>query len=226
VRLLRLNDQEHWLALAMHRIVGDCASIDQAYREIRALYSELERGRPSPLKEPLQYTDYALRQAESADAWQMRHEPYWSKRLAGARAIEWPADPSAATTVHTTLGKVRCLFGESLSGDLREFARKSRTLAPTLMMTLYAIVLWRWSGQTDFVLPFNVAGRQSEHKSVIGYFSYVLYLRIQLTGEESFKQFLDRVGQEFFSGLSHQDFGRMAFQYPQLLSGTLFQWVT
>jgi hypothetical protein len=94
------------------------------------------------------------------------------------------------------------------------------------MLAIYIAVLWRWCRQRDFVLPFNVAGRQSEHKSAIGYFSYVLYLRMEMTGSETFRELLSRIGNEFFANLSHQDFGRMAIRHPELLSGTLCQWVT
>jgi non-ribosomal peptide synthetase component F len=94
------------------------------------------------------------------------------------------------------------------------------------MMTLYVAVLWNWCRQNDFVLPLNIAGRQSEHKSVIGYFSYILLVRVKLSGEERFTELLARLGNEFFSCLSHPDFGRMATRHPELLSGTVFQWMT
>ncbi len=225
-RLLRLSGQEHWLVLAMHRLVGDCPSIDQAYRDIRALYIEFEQGRPSPLKTVAQYSEYAISQRHTDGDWRKRHEPYWSKRLAGAAFARWPTDPSVAPATTPALAKMSCFIGAALTGELRELARQFRTLAPTLMMAIYAAVLWSGSRQTDFVLPFNIAGRQTEHKAVIGYFSYVLYLRVQLTGHETFKELVARLGNEFFGSLSHQDFGRMALQYPELLEGTLFQWVT
>ena len=225
-RLLRLDAREHWLILAMHRLIGDCASIDQVYQEIRALYGAWEQGLPSPLGEPRQYRDYALEQRRSAVEWANRHEQWWRQHLSGATCLRWSQGPPKAAGSNETLGKVQCSFGEELSAHLREFARKSRTLAATLMMALYASVLWNWTRQEDFVLPFNIAGRQSEHKSVIGYFSYVLYLRIRITGDEAFEQVLGRVGNEFFSTLSHQDFGRVVAEQSTLLAGTLFQWIT
>jgi non-ribosomal peptide synthetase component F len=87
-------------------------------------------------------------------------------------------------------------------------------------------VLSKWCNQKSFVLAFNVAGRQSEHRHIVGYFSHILYLRVNLTGEETYLDLLRRVSDEFFRSLMHQDFGLMAAQYPEPLSGTFFQWIT
>jgi non-ribosomal peptide synthetase component F len=95
-----------------------------------------------------------------------------------------------------------------------------------VMLSVYVAVLWRWCGQRDFILPFNIAGRQSDHKSVVGYFSHIVYLRIELTGQETFSQVLSLVSNEFFRALAHQDFGRRAAEQPDLLSGVFCQWVT
>jgi non-ribosomal peptide synthetase component F len=94
------------------------------------------------------------------------------------------------------------------------------------MHTIYVAVLSRWCDQRDFVVPFNVAGRQSEHKNVIGYFSHTLCLRPQLTGNESFQELLSLVSNEFFRAMTHQDFGLTATKQPELLEGTFFQWIT
>ena len=225
-RLLELSEHEHWLVFAMHRLIGDCVSIDQTYHETKLLYGERLQGRPSPLKPPAQYGDYTVWQEKASAEWITRHEPYWRKHLTGATSIEWPTDTEVAVTTPGILGKANCTFGETLSAGLHSLARGARTLPAVPMVALYAAVLWRWCRQTDFVLPLNTAGRPTSYKSTIGYFSYVLYLRIRITGQETFKELMSRVGNEFFSSLSHQDFGRLARQRPELLAGTLFQWVT
>ena len=225
-RLLELNESEHWLVVVMHRLIGDCVSIDQLYHETRLLYSEWLQGLPSPLKPPAQYGDYTAWQQQACVDWSRRHEPYWKKQLAEAAPVQWPAETSLAPAPPGSLGKVSCSFGKTLSAGLQDLARAARTLAAVPMFAIYAAVLWRWCRQSDFVLPLNTTGRPSAYKSAIGYFSYVLYLRLRITGEETFKELVSRVGNELFSSLAHPDFGRLARQHPELLSGALFQWVT
>jgi hypothetical protein len=227
VRLLKLSDSEHWLVLAMHRLIADCSSMDQVARELWLLYGEFLHGRPTPLAaDPAQYADYAVWQRELNPEWLQKHASYWQGRLAGAAHIRWPVDEFVAGTSPGALGRMSRLFDSELSTELREFARRARTLLANVMLSVYVAVLWRWCKQANFIVPFKVAGRHSEHKSVVGYFTQILYLRMELSGKETFSELLSHVSSEFFRALSHQDFGRIATQNPELLAGTLFQWVT
>ena len=227
VRLLKLSDREHWLLLGLHRLTADCFSSDQIFRELWSAYRAFLQNQPPPFQaEPAQYGEYAIWQHSTAREWAKKHDAYWRERLVGARSLEWPPDPSVDATARAGNARMSALFGEDLSNGLRDLARRSRALLGTVMLAVYVATLWQWCRQKDFVIPFNIAGRQAEHRHVVGYFSHVLYLRMQLTGEETFSELLGRVSNEFFRALTHQDFGRIALQVPQLLTGTYFQWVT
>jgi hypothetical protein len=226
-KVLRLSAREHWLVLVMHRLIAECSSIERVFQELRSLYDELNGGPPSAFPAaPAQYGDYALWQQRNVDDWVTRHEAYWNNRLVGATAVRLPVDGDVSVAMPGSVGKASCPFGDALSRQLRDLARKLRVLSATIMLAVYAVTLWRWSRQGDFVLPFNVAGRQSEHRPVVGFFSYILYLRVTLAGHQTFREFLNGVGNEFYRALAHQDFGRISLQRPELLAGTLFQWVT
>ena len=227
VSLLKLSDREHWLLLAIHRLVADCFSAEQLLQEIWALYGQSASSRPASLvTDPPQYSDYALWQETQAGQWLQRHEDYWSRRLGGATSVRWPVDSAAVQAGQPLSAMMSRHFGKELSERVSDFARHARSLAAMIILTVYVAVMWRWNGQRDFVVPFNVAGRQSEHKLVVGYFAHILYLRIQLTGEETFDELQRLVSGEFFRALAHQDFGRQAAQRPELLAGTFCQWVT
>jgi hypothetical protein len=60
----------------------------------------------------------------------------------------------------------------------------------------------------------------------VGYFSHVLYLRVKLNGSESFVDLMESVSREFYRAVAHQDFGRIATARPDLLGGTLCQWLS
>jgi hypothetical protein len=225
-QLLELSEREHWLVVAMHRLIGECVAIEQIYREVKSLYGERLDGCASAAMPPAQYDRYASWQQQTAANWAKRHEPYWKQHLTGAAPVEWPTDTDLGVVAAGAVGKAQCSFGRSLSAGLLDLARAVRTLPAVPMMAIYAAVLWRWCRQDDFVLPFNTAGRPTEYKSTIGYFSYALHLRVRITGDPTFRELVSHLGNEFFSSLSHQDFGRIARQQPELLAGTLFQWIT
>jgi hypothetical protein len=227
IKLLKLAERRHWLLLTVHRLIADCFSVDQMMPELWAHYADHFQGRPSSLPaRPAQYYDYAIWQQTNSGEWTRRHQTYWNKRLFGARNIQWPADESVPSVPRGVLGRMNTLLGDDLSDALRDFARRERALAAAVMLSVYVALVWRCCHQRDFILPFFVAGRQSEHKAVVGYFSHILYLRIELTGNETFREVLARVGGELFRALTHQDFGRMATEAPRLLEGTFVQWIT
>jgi hypothetical protein len=226
-QLVRLSDDEHWLFVALHRLAADCFSAEQVFQEIWVSYRELAHQHSAALPaNPSQYADYAQWQHKHGDDWLHRHEAYWQKRLTGASRLQWPLATGAASTAHGVTGMMSVHLGKQLSDELQSLAKRTRSLSAMVMLSAYVAVLSRWCGQKDFILPFYVAGRQSEHKCVVGYFSHVLYLRFELTGREKFAALLGLVSNEFFRALAHQDFGHQATERSDLLSGAFCQWVT
>jgi Condensation domain len=227
VELLSLSNREHWLLLALHRLTADCFCAEQVVRELWHLYCDFSRGRPSPFpSDPPQYADYALWQQTTRREWLDRHEAYWNHRLKNATSVCWPTDRCSGLKPPRTLARMSAWFDDTVGVALQDLARRLRTLAASVMLAIYVAVVWKWCRQADFVVPFNIAGRQSEHKHVVGYFSHVLYLRFLLTGRETFSDLVTLVSGEFFRALSHQDFGMMASRFPQLMGGAFFQWIT
>lgn len=227
VTLLRLSVREHWLVLSMHRLIADCASIDHVASEIWRCYGHWLENFSSPWDSAaLQYGAYVSRQHGSDVERHRRHDNYWRERLSGARPIVWPTEARQLNRSRGELGSMSAWFDRELSDQLRAFSRKERTLAATAMLAAYAAVVWRWCGQCDFVMPFHVAGRQSEERAIVGYFSHVLCLRIQFTPDSSLTDVMRNIGNEFFRAMAHGDFGRMSTEAPALLSGAYFQWIT
>src|SRR5262249_10240703 len=83
--LLRLDENDHVLALTMHHIVGDGWSSGILIHEIQALYAAFAAGRPSPLPElPLQYADFAAWQRSWLQGEALEREvSFWRRQLAG-----------------------------------------------------------------------------------------------------------------------------------------------
>jgi non-ribosomal peptide synthetase component F len=224
--LLELSENEHWLLLAIHRLLVDCFAVDRIFSEIWLTYRATMLGEPAGATCAQQYGSYAFIQRQAHDKWAEKHAAYWEGKLDGALQLHWPLADSEVRAPVGALGRMKCVFGMKLSTAVRDLARRARSLTGTVILAMYVAVLWRWCRQRDFVVPFNIAGRQAEHRSVIGFFSHILYLRIQLNGTETFTELLGRVSNEFYQALSHQDFGIMPTQRPELLVGTFVQWST
>ncbi len=207
--LLRLGAEDHVLLLTMHHIVSDAWSMDVLVREVLALYGAFSRGEPSPLPElPVQYADYAVWQrAWLSGATLERQLAWWRERLAGAPPLlELPVDrPRPAVFSHR--GGARSLRIDAAAADrLRALGRQE---GATLFMTLlsgFAVLLGRWSGQADVVVGTPIAGRtRRETEGLIGFFLNTLALRTDLSGDPTFRELLARVREGTLGAYAHQD---------------------
>ncbi len=228
VRLLRLSPRSHVLAIAVHHIVCDAFSMALFFKELWCLYGCYLLGRPSPLDEAsLQYADYAAWQRATDQDWRKDHEPYWTQRLEGAARIRLPPDPGLSHVRPHSPAALQITFDRRLSVALRALAEREKVALSTLILTIYVALISSWCGQRDFVIGFNVTGRhRPEHANVIGYFPHVLFLRMELTGRESFSELLKLVTQEFLAAWAHLDFSRIVAKAPELNHGTFFQWLS
>ncbi len=93
-RLLRLDEQEHWLLLTLHHIITDGWSSGVLSRELSELYAAHCRGEASGLPAlPVQYADYAVWQREWLQGEVLEQQlAYWKSALAGLPTLELPTD--------------------------------------------------------------------------------------------------------------------------------------
>ncbi|WKB55700.1 non-ribosomal peptide synthetase [Eleftheria terrae] len=208
-RLLVLGEADHVLLLTLHHIVSDGWSMGVLTHELEQLYAHLRRGAPDPLPAlPLQYADYA--------AWQRRwlagtvlqaQTAYWQRTLQGAPVrLELPTDRPRPPEQDHAGAEIGFELDAGLTAGLKALAQRH---GATLFMTLlagWAVVLARLSGQDDLVIGTPVANRQrAELEPLIGFFVNTLALRLDLSGEPSVADFLQRVKTRALEAQQHQD---------------------
>ncbi|HEX6292480.1 MAG TPA: amino acid adenylation domain-containing protein [Herpetosiphonaceae bacterium] len=211
-RLMRLQDDEHVLMLAMHHIIADEWSLGVLIRELTTLYAAFSQGQPSPLPElPIQYADFAAWQR----AWLAPGAPggvleeqlsYWQRHLADAPVLQLPTDrPRSPVGTFRGTNQTFTLPLE-LADRLRDLSQRAGC---TLFMTLLAAfqtLLSRYSGQSDIVVSSGVANRRRpELETLIGCFINILVLRVDLADRPRFRDLLGRVREICLEAYAHQD---------------------
>ena len=208
-RLLALQDDDHLLLLSMHHIVCDAWSSGVLRRELDALYDAFRAGRPSPLDElTIQYADYAHWErrrfsGELAD----RQLAYWEDELGGApRALDLPTDKPRPPVASHRGGRRTFALGAPLSAALTELARRE---GATLFMTLlsaFAALIHRYTGQEDVPIGAPIANRaRPEVEGLIGFFLNTLVIRARPAAELSFRELVRRVRETCLGAYAHQD---------------------
>ena len=209
VVVLRISEYEHVVVFATHHIVSDGWSKDILVREIIALYSAFAEGRPSPLAElPAQYGDFAIWQRQRlAGPVLQRHLDYWKRHLADApHMLALPTDhPRPA--VPTRRGAYEALtLSSELAHSLRALGRRKGVTLFMTMLGAFDVLLSRYSGQTDFLIGTDIANRrQGTTEALIGFFVNQLVLRVDLAGDPTFNELLERVKEVTLNGYAHQE---------------------
>jgi|GEM_PF-192527 len=207
--LARLDGEDALLLVCMHHVVSDAWSMGVLFRELSALYGAFARGEPSPLPEPeVQYADFAVWQR----AWLRgpvldAQLGYWTERLRGAPPVlELPTDrPRPA--VRTGEGAVTFrLVPREAADALRALAHREGATPYMVLLAAFDALLARWSGEEDVVVGTPIANRnRREVEGLIGFFVNTLALRVDVSGNPSFRALLGRVKEATLGAYAHQD---------------------
>jgi non-ribosomal peptide synthetase component F/thioesterase domain-containing protein len=215
VSLLWVEDHEHVLLVAPHHSITDYWSVGLISNELGALYEAYSRRVDPVLPElPIQYGDYAVWQREQADGPVVQNElAYWKKQLENLPLLDFPTDRPrpAFPTYDATITSI--LLPVKLTDAIREIANRQGTTFFNTMLAALSIVLHQYTGQTDFGVATQVAGRNSvELEHLIGLFINTVVLRMNLSSNPSFSQLLARVQEVGLQSIATQN-----LRFEQLL---------
>ncbi|ASV39895.1 non-ribosomal peptide synthetase [Pseudomonas sp. NS1(2017)] len=207
--LVKAGEQEHYLVLTLHHIVTEGWAMDIFARELSALYEAFIDERDSPLAPlPVQYLDYSVWQRQWLESGERQRQlDYWTAQLGHEHPLlELPGD-RPRPPVQSHQGELyRFDLSDDLAARVRAFnAERGLTLFMTMTATL-AVLLYRYSGQTDLRIGAPVANRiRPESEGLIGAFLNTQVLRCQLNGQMNVAELFEQVRHTVIEGQSHQD---------------------
>jgi hybrid polyketide synthase/nonribosomal peptide synthetase FtdB len=200
---------EHYLVLVLHHIVGELWALILLVQELSELYrAETAGTRPRLRPLPRDYRDYVRWEAELlAGPDGERLAAWWRGKLAGPPpALTLPTD-RPRPPVKTYAGALRAFrLGGDLTTAVKDLARAEGATLFAVLLAAFAALLHRSSGQDDVVIGSPVSGRtRPEWEGVVGYFDNPLPLRLDLSGQPSFRDLVGRSRRVVLEALEHRD---------------------
>src|SRR6185369_153865 len=104
---------------------------------------------------------------------------YWQKQLSGAPPVLNLPTSRPRPTVQTYAGSnERFHLDQELATKITQFARDHNSTVFTTLLTAFQILLYRYTGQNDFLIGSLTSGRSAAaFRSVVGYFVNAIALR-------------------------------------------------
>jgi alpha-ketoglutarate-dependent taurine dioxygenase len=208
-QLVRFDDNEHVLLLAMHHIVADSWSMAILIRELTSLYVAKTQGQAPDLAElPMQYADYTVWQREWLSGEAIAgHLAYWKRHLAHPwPVLELPTDRPRRQLFNSRGAREPLVISKALSDALVRLSQQEGVTLYMLLLAAFQTLLYRLSGQDDIIVGTTTGHRaREEHEHLIGFFVNTMALRADLSGNPSFRELLERVQQLTQNAYAHQD---------------------
>ncbi|TMC24294.1 MAG: amino acid adenylation domain-containing protein, partial [Chloroflexi bacterium] len=208
VRLLQVHTHEQVLLLTLHHIVSDGWSQEVLTRELMQFYRAQVTGQPAALSPlPIQYADYALWQREWLQGEVLETQlSYWRKQLADLQALSLPTDHPRPAVISSQGATQSVWIEQRVSQGLQRLCQQEHVTLFMALLSAFAVLLARYSGQVDIAVGTPVANRNvAEIEGLIGLFVNTLVIRTDLADNPTFVQLLRTVSEVCLSAYAHQD---------------------
>ena len=207
-RLFRLAPQEHVLMITTHHIVVDGWSQNVIQQDFWAIYHAISKGEKPALADlAVQYVDFTQWQKNWLVSDSARDEiEFWKTKLAAPLSVlNFPTDrpPQNRPASHGAMETL--LLAPDLTKAMKELSQANGVTTFMALLTCYAALLCRYAGQEEIILSSPVANRKPETEGLIGPFASPIALRLNVGGNPTLKELLQRVNDATSEALNHAE---------------------
>ena len=208
ITIVQLSHQQRLLLFNMHHIISDGWSLGIFVREFSQLYVAFQQGRPSPLS-PLtvQYRDYACWQRNWLDG-EVKDKlaRYWQQQLQNLPILEIPTDYARPAFRNYAGRTYTLLMPRAMRTAVHDFAKQANATVYMVLLAVFEVMLYRYTGQSDFAIGTPIAGRTQEAlEELIGFFINTLVIRARIAPMSNFETLLDSVRTDTLAAYGHQE---------------------
>ncbi|MGC3976727.1 MAG: amino acid adenylation domain-containing protein [Nitrospira sp.] len=208
-RVFRLEETEHLLSVTVHHIIADGQSMEIIRAELFSLYGAFKDKRAVSLPTPsLQYVDIAAWQRQQAGGEAEReHLEYWRSHLHGVPPLlRLPWDYSRPAIQGHRGERFSWKISSAIAGELQALGSRYRVTPFMLLLSVFGMLLSRYSSQTDFCIGTPVANRgRRETEELVGCFVNTVALRLKMKRHATIEDLLAHVRKTVLEAQAHQE---------------------
>ncbi len=206
--LIYLANNEFILVVNIHHIATDGWSRSIMVKELVEFYNASAENR-EPQLQPLeiQFADFAIWQKTYfQDEILTQKMNYWVENLKGVSPLELPLD-NPRPAVQSNRGAVcRFRLDKQVTSELNALSKKQGTTLYMTLLSVFKVLLHKYSGQDDICVGSPIAGRQQkELENLIGFFVGTLAMRTQIDAQKTFVELLSEVRSTTLKAFENQE---------------------
>ncbi|WP_299188228.1 non-ribosomal peptide synthetase [uncultured Aquimarina sp.] len=208
VAILQISDTEYVFYYNMHHIISDGWSMDVLSKDVLTYYEAFVKGITPNLPElRIQYKDYSSWQLSQLDTKMFNEDKkYWLENLSGELSLlNLPTDKQRPRIKTYNGRSLRTFISSTITDKLKSFTRDRGGSLFMGALSALNILLNKYTSEEDVIIGTPIAGRdQLDLENQIGFYLNVLALRNQVSGEDTFEEFFDKVKKSTLSAYEHQ----------------------
>jgi len=207
-QLLKFSKDYHKLILIFNHIATDDVSEAIFVKEVVELYnSKIENRQPAIGEPEVQYADYAIWQRAFFQGEEFNQKiNYWKEKLDDVLNLKIPSDFQKPTRLSVDGDTVHFEFDTELTNKINEFVNGSKVTHYVFFLSIFKILLYRFTGQNDICVGSPVANRNhSSIENVIGYFVNSIPIRTLIDGQQEYAGFLSMIRDSVLKALEYQE---------------------
>jgi nonribosomal peptide synthetase DhbF len=214
VWLFQIQPRSHVLLFLLHHIASDAWSLGVLARDFGQAYAtQSRREAPAFAELPVQYADYAMWQrellgSESDSSSRLSRElEFWRKALAGApEELNLSSDRPRPQVMSYRGAMAPVQIGPRLHRALLQLARDCGASLFMVLQAGLAALLSRLGAGDDIPIGTPIAGRgERTLEDLLGFLVNTLVMRVDVSGNPSFKQLVARVRAFALEAYGNQD---------------------
>jgi amino acid adenylation domain-containing protein/non-ribosomal peptide synthase protein (TIGR01720 family)/FkbM family methyltransferase len=201
--LVKIQSQGYVLVIDIHHIAADGSSLEILLHDFAKLYNNASL---PELK--LQYKDFSEWQnGMIARGAFDEQKAYWRSQFAGEiPKLNFPADRNRPAAYNFEGDGIDFFLDAGLTKEINAFAKKVNGTLQTVLLSALNVLLYKYTGQQDFVVGCGIAGRRHPGvQDIVGMFVNTLAIRNYPNDELSFEDFTKNVIASSIGAYENQD---------------------